>query len=122
MGRSISITNKMDEEISIGGWSLMNETEENISTYKFHTSITLPPLSSCTVYSADSDKEHSPPTTLVMKKGGWVIGAQNKTVLTNKDGAEEAVRLSREAHRQIEIAQYYQEHHALLPHAMWTYI
>ena len=36
-----------------------------------------------------------------MKKGGWVIGAQNKTVLTNKDGAEEAVRLSREERRQV---------------------
>merc|ERR1719322_540051 len=99
--KSITITNKMKEEICIGGWSLMNETEENISTYKFHTSITLPPLSSCTIFSADCDEEHSPPTTLVMKKGGWVIGAQNKTVLTNKEGTEEAVRLSREERRQV---------------------
>ena len=36
-----------------------------------------------------------------MKKGGWVIGSQNKTVLTNKEGVEEAVRLSREERRQV---------------------
>jgi hypothetical protein len=36
-----------------------------------------------------------------MKKGGWVVGTQNKTVLVNKDGNEEAVRLSREERRQI---------------------
>merc|ERR1719322_173929 len=99
--KSISITNKKEEEICIGGWSLINETEENTSTYKFHTSIILPPLSSCTIFSADCDKEHAPPTTLVMKKGGWVIGSQNKTVLTNKEGVEEAVRLSREERRQV---------------------
>merc|ERR1712020_691239 len=100
-GKSISLTNKMKEEISIGGWSLMNETEGNISTYKFHTSISLPPLSSCTVFSADCNEEHSPPTTLVMKNGVWVFGVQNKTVLTNNDGAEEAVRLSREEKHQV---------------------
>jgi len=99
--KSISITNKKEEEVCIGGWSLINETEENTSTYKFHTSIILPPLSSCTIFSADCDKEHAPPTTLVMKKGGWVIGSQNKTVLTNKEGVEEAVRLSREERRQV---------------------
>ena len=36
-----------------------------------------------------------------MKKGGWAVGTQNKTVLLNKDGTEEAVRLSREERRQV---------------------
>jgi len=36
---------------------------------------------------------------MVMKKGGWAIGSVNKTVLVNKDGEEEACRLSREEHR-----------------------
>ena len=44
-------------------------------------------------------QEHSPPNNMVMKKGGWVIGSANKTVLVNKDGEEEACRLSREEHR-----------------------
>lgn len=35
-----------------------------------------------------------------MKKGGWAVGSQNKTVLVNKDGAEEATRTSREERRQ----------------------
>merc|ERR1711974_565852 len=41
-------------------------------------------------------KVHSPPSTLIMKKGGWVVGSMNKTVLLNKEGNEEAVRLSKE--------------------------
>ena len=36
-----------------------------------------------------------------MKKGGWTVGSHNRTVLVNKDGNEEAVRLSREERRQV---------------------
>ena len=43
-----------------------------------------------------SFQDHSPPSTLIMKKGGWVVGSMNKTILLNKEGNEEAVRLSRE--------------------------
>jgi len=95
----ISVTNKSDEEVNIGGWSLTNESGEDECSYKFHRSTTLAPGATCSVYSADSDKEHSPPTSLIMKKGGWVIGAANKTVLTNKEGTEEACRLSKEEFR-----------------------
>jgi hypothetical protein len=35
---------------------------------------------------------------MVMKKGSWMIGAENKTVLVNKEGEEEACRISREEH------------------------
>merc|ERR1719167_771538 len=100
-GKSIALTNKTDAEVNIGGWSLTNTSDDNDSTYKFHRSTTLAPGPTCTIWSADTHQEHSPPTTLVMKKGGWVIGAQNKTVLTNKEGTEEAVRLSREERRQV---------------------
>jgi len=100
-GKSIALTNKTDAEVNIGGWSLTNTSDDNDSTYKFHRSTTLAPGASCTIWSADTHQEHAPPTTLVMKKGGWVIGSQNKTVLTNKEGVEEAVRLSREERRQV---------------------
>ena len=36
-----------------------------------------------------------------MKKGGWVIGSENQTILTNKDGTQEACRESREEKRQV---------------------
>ena len=38
---------------------------------------------------------HEAPLNLVMKKGGWEIGEENVTTLTNKDGEEEALRNSR---------------------------
>jgi hypothetical protein len=31
-----------------------------------------------------------------MKKGGWKIGTESKTVLVNKEGEEEACRITRE--------------------------
>jgi hypothetical protein len=48
-------------------------------------------------------QEHSPPTNLVMKKGGWIIGSENQTVLVNKDGEEEASRKSWEQKRQASL-------------------
>ena len=38
---------------------------------------------------------HEAPLNLVMKKGGWEIGEENVTTLTNKEGEEEALRNSR---------------------------
>ena len=98
--KCIKVTNRSDQdEVNIGGWTLANTSGDDECSYKFHRSTTLAPGATCTVYSADSDQEHAPPTTLIMKKGGWVIGSTNKTVLTNKDGTEEACRLSREQRR-----------------------
>merc|ERR550539_712317 len=105
-GKSITLTNKSDKEVAIGGWFLSNDSGEHRSSYKFHASIKLAPLNTCTIWSADTQEEHSPPTTLVMKKGGWTVGSHNRTVLVNKDGNEEAVRLSREERRQVTISDF----------------
>ena len=43
-------------------------------------------------------------------------------VFKNRDLRHKTASRIKIAHIQIEIAQSYQEHHALLPHAMWTYI
>ena len=48
-------------------------------------------------------QEHSPPTNLVMKKGGWNISGENVTKLQNKDGEEEANRRSWEQKRQASL-------------------
>jgi len=99
-GKVIKLVNKSDEEVNIGGWSLANISGDDECAYKFHRSTTLAPGAICSVFSADcEDQEHSPPTSLIMKKGGWVIGSTNRTVLTNKEGLEEACRLSREERR-----------------------
>jgi len=101
-GKVISLVNKSDQEVCIGGWSLSNVANgEDDTSYKFHRTVTLAPGATCSVYSSDAEQEHSPPTSLLMKKGGWVIGSANKTILTNKDGEEEACRLSREERRSV---------------------
>jgi lamin B len=100
-GKSIMLTNKSEDDVNIGGWLLSNAAGDKDSTYKFHTNTKLAPGYTCTIWSADTQQEHSPPSTLVMKKGGWAIGSQNKTVLINKDGNEEACRVSREERRRV---------------------
>ena len=44
---------------------------------------------------------HEPPHTLVMKKGGWRIAEESCVVLINKDGEEEARRVSGKERRVI---------------------
>lgn len=95
----IRIVNKSLEDQNIGGWTLSNDANGQESTYKFHRSTTLKPGDICTVWSADSGQEHAPPTNLVMKKGGWVIGGENTTTLTNKDNEAESTRKSWETKR-----------------------
>ena len=53
-GKSVTLTNKSDAEVNIGGWSLTNTSGDNDSTYKFHRSTTLAPGATCTVWSADT--------------------------------------------------------------------
>ena len=55
-GKSITLTNKSEEEVNIGGWSLTNTAGDNDSTYKFHRSTTLAPGATCTVWSADTQQ------------------------------------------------------------------
>jgi len=98
--KCVKVTNRTDGELNIGGWTLCNDANGQEVTYKFHRTTNLQAGETCTVWSADAEKEHNPPTCLVMKKGGWNIGSENVTVLTNKDGEEEANRKSKEEKRQ----------------------
>jgi len=98
-GKSITLVNICDEDFSLDGCTLYNYSDATTS-YKFQSNMKIAPRSECTIWSCNAEKEHAPPSTLVMKKGGWAVGSQNKTVLVNKDGAEEATRMSREERRQ----------------------
>ena len=55
-GKSITLINKSEEEVNIGGWSLTSTSNDNDSTYKFHRSTTLAPGATCSVWSADTDQ------------------------------------------------------------------
>jgi len=92
--KAITVANKSDDDVNVGGWTLTNTSGEDESTYKFPRATTIPAGGECTVHSADTTEEHAPPATLVMKKGGWLIGSTNNTVLTNKEGIEESHRRS----------------------------
>jgi len=96
----VRVFNKSFEDLNIGGWTLSNEADGQETSYKFHRTTVLKPGDMCTVYSSDSGETHNPPNTLVMKKGGWVISAENVTKLINKEGEEEATRTSKEQKRQ----------------------
>jgi len=92
--KAITVANKSEEDVNVGGWTLSNTSGEEETTYKFPRTTTIPAGGQCTVHSADTTEDHAPPTSLVMKKGGWAIGSTNNTVLTNKEGAEESRRRS----------------------------
>jgi len=72
----IRFFNKSLDDLDIGGWTISNASGGQENSYKFHRSTVLKPGVMCTVYSADSGEEHTPPNSLVMKKGGWIISAQ----------------------------------------------
>lgn len=95
----IKVTNRSGETVALSGWILSNisdGTDGQEFSYKFPRGVNLAAGETCAVWSSDSEQEHNPPNSLVMKKGGWNIGAESKTVLVNKDGEEEACRIVRE--------------------------
>jgi len=104
---NICIKNNSEEDLNIGGWSLVNETKGEEYSYKFPARTSLKPGELCTVWSADSDQEHKPPLNLVFKKGGWIIGIENETKLINKDGEDVAVRKSHEEKREVSAKRSY---------------
>ena len=98
--KCIKVTNKTNAEVNIGGWTISNDANGQDVSYKFYRTVNLPAGETCSVWSADTDQEHNPPLNIVMKKGGWNIGTENITTLTNKEGEEEANRKSKEEKRQ----------------------
>jgi len=94
-GKFVQVKNVSEGQINIGGWTLTNTHDGKDVSYKFHRAINLEAGEVTTVWSSDSRETHEAPLNLVMKKGGWEIGEENVTTLTNKDGEEEALRNSR---------------------------
>lgn len=91
-GKFVKLTNKGEEDISIGGWQLIRKAGDQQTIFKFHRSVILKPGQFSTVWSSDAGTTHSPPTDLVMKGQHWAVGQTMVTVLVNNNGEELAVR------------------------------
>ena len=57
--KSIRITSKKEEDLNIGGWTLTNESEGKVYSYKFPKNTKLKQGETCTIWSADSDEVRS---------------------------------------------------------------
>nr|AEP27819.1 Hau-lamin2 [Helobdella sp. Austin] len=90
-GKFIKLSNTSDEkELALGGWQLKHSSGDNETTYKFHRNLLLKPGSTVTVWSADADRVHAPPSDLVMKGQSWHVAEVNNTVLLDQKGDEVA--------------------------------
>lgn len=78
--------NKSNQEIALGGWVITQKVGEDETQYKFHRTHKLPAKATVTVWSADLNKDHDPPTQLVMKGSKWVCGENIVTTLINNNG------------------------------------
>lgn len=102
-GKFIKLSNTGDKEISIGGWQLKHDAGDDETVFKFHRQAVLKPGSSVTVWSAESDQTHNPPTDLVMKSQKWFVADSMKTTLLNPAGDEMASReMSKSVLRSVE--------------------
>ncbi|MFH4976111.1 hypothetical protein AB6A40_002820 [Gnathostoma spinigerum] len=102
-GRFVKLSNKGDETVSIGQWSIKSSSNDKETIYKFHSRQTLKPGDTITVWSADSGEKHAPPTQLLMKNQHWPSGDFIKTVLIDSEGHEMAMR---ESEAEIQYGQF----------------
>lgn len=90
-GKYVKLHNKSNQEISIGGWTIVRKAGDNETLFKFHRSVKIEPNGYVTVWSSDQNKEHEPPTNLVMKGQKWRIADNMTTTVFNNNGDEVAV-------------------------------
>lgn len=62
--------------------------------FKFHRSVKIDADATITVWSSDSNKEHEPPSNIVMKQQIWFSGDNTVTTVINSNG-EEIAKLER---------------------------
>lgn len=64
----------------------MRKAGEEATNFKFHRSVKIEPGATVTIWSANTEQVHEPPSNLVMKSQQWVIGDQTTTTLINTNG------------------------------------
>ncbi|XP_044261476.1 lamin Dm0-like [Tribolium madens] len=90
-GKFVKLHNKSNQEVALGGWTIIRKAGDNETLYKFHRSLKIEPNGHVTIWSADQNKEHEPPTNLVMKGQKWMIADNMTTTVYNNNGDEVAV-------------------------------
>ncbi|XP_049824434.1 lamin Dm0 isoform X2 [Aethina tumida] len=90
-GKYVKLLNKSNQEVAIGGWQVVRRSGDNETVYKFHRSLKLEPKGTVTIWSSDLNKDHEPPSNVVMKGQKWVTGDNITTTVLNGNGDEVAV-------------------------------
>ncbi len=65
---------------------MIHKAGDKETTYKFHRSSQLKAGQYVTIWSAESEQTHSPPTDLVMKSQKWFIGEDMRTAVLDNSG------------------------------------
>ncbi|CAH1155512.1 unnamed protein product [Phaedon cochleariae] len=90
-GQFVRLQNKGGQEVALGGWQVVRKAGDAETMYKFHRSLKLEANGHVTIWSSDLNKDHEPPSNLVMKGQKWVVGDNMTTTVLNNNGEEVAI-------------------------------
>lgn len=88
-GKFVKLTNTTDKDVSLHHWLIKHVSGDNETQHKFQKNV-LKAEQTVTVWSADSDQTHNPPSDLVMKGKRWFASGDMSTTLVNADEEEVA--------------------------------
>lgn len=88
-GKFIKLNNTTEKDIPLHHWQVKHSSGDNETVHKFIKNV-IKAGQSVTLWSADTDTVHNPPSDLVMKGKRWFAGGDMKTVLVNNDDEEVA--------------------------------
>ncbi|GFO46387.1 lamin [Plakobranchus ocellatus] len=88
-GKFIKLTNTTEKDIPLHHWQVKHVSGDNETLHKFVKNV-VKAGQSVTLWSADSDTVHNPPTDLVMKGKRWFVSGDMVTTLINQDDEEVA--------------------------------
>ena len=81
----IRLVNRSEEPVSLAGWELRRENDQDGSTFKFSKTVVVAPGESVTVYSVDAEgAEHRPPVAIRLKRN-WPVGGVTTLVNAAKE-------------------------------------
>ncbi|KAF6729422.1 Prelamin-A/C [Oryzias melastigma] len=93
-GKFIRLSNKSDEDQSLGGWQVKAQVGDGDPiTYKFPSKFSLKGGATVTIWAAAGGGTHNPPTDLVWKnQNSWGSGDLLQIILVSSSGEEMAAR------------------------------
>ncbi|XP_005094526.1 lamin-B1 [Aplysia californica] len=88
-GKFVKLTNTTDKDVHLFHWQIRHVSGDNETRHKFQKNV-LKAGQTITVWSADSDQTHNPPSDLVMKGKRWFVSGDMTTTLLDQDETEVA--------------------------------